>query len=211
MKPIVSRLLGAVSAPQTLDGRRNGTAALSIEADLRKSRRLILRFVFIVFDYGYSLAGGEGGRKGCIHYYQRGQIHTLWHQASCLTVRILPCLSGCFPKTKMLDQPRHKQRETRMQNPCLGSNRIGKDSSWVPIAPLSPKPTDKANRCILRHLTPKTLQIALYVGGFESGRPLQVVCFCWSQFPFPEAPSAGRPAQFTGALRCLAFSLQPFG
>ena len=27
-----------------------------------------------------------------------------------------------------------------------------------------PKPTDEVNRCILRHVTPKTLQKALYVG-----------------------------------------------
>ena len=57
-----------------------------------------------------------------------------------------------------------------------------------------PKPTEEANRCILRHLAPKTLQKALYVGFFESVRPLQVVCFGWSQFPFPEA---GRADQST--------------
>ena len=35
----------------------------------------------------------------------------------------------------------------------------------------------KANRCILGHLTPKALQIALYVGYSQVGRPLPVVCF----------------------------------
>jgi hypothetical protein len=51
-----------------------------------------------------------------------------------------------------------------------------------------PEPTDEANRCDLGHVTPKTLQKALYVGFFGGGRPLQVVWLGWSQFPFPEAP-----------------------
>jgi hypothetical protein len=55
-----------------------------------------------------------------------------------------------------------------------------------------PKPIDEANRCILGHLTPKTLQKALYVGAFETGQPLQVVWFGCSQFPFPEARLAGQ-------------------
>ena len=55
-----------------------------------------------------------------------------------------------------------------------------------------PKSTDEANGCILRHVTPKTLQKALYVGSFESGQPQQVVGLGWSQFPFPEAPLAGQ-------------------
>src|ERR1039458_3918391 len=50
-----------------------------------------------------------------------------------------------------------------------------------------PEPIDEANRCDLRHVTPKTLQKALYVGLSESGRPLPVVCLGWSQFPVPEA------------------------
>ena len=54
-----------------------------------------------------------------------------------------------------------------------------------------PKPTDEANRCNLRHVAPKTLQKALYVGFSQIGRPLQVVCFGWSQFPIPEARLAG--------------------
>src|ERR1035441_538327 len=49
------------------------------------------------------------------------------------------------------------------------------------------EPTDEANRCNLRHVTPKTLQKALYVGFSESSRPLQVVCLGWSQFPVPKA------------------------
>ena len=54
-----------------------------------------------------------------------------------------------------------------------------------------PNPTDKANRCNLRHVAPNTLQKALYVGFFGSGQPQQVVCLGGSQFPFPEAPLAG--------------------
>src|ERR1035438_5993586 len=54
------------------------------------------------------------------------------------------------------------------------------------------EPTDEANRCNLRHVTPKTLQKALSVGFSESGRPPQVVCLGWSQFPVPEARPAGR-------------------
>jgi hypothetical protein len=53
-----------------------------------------------------------------------------------------------------------------------------------------PKPINQANRCILRHVTPKTLQKALYVGYFETGKPLPVVCLGWSQFPVPEASLA---------------------
>jgi len=48
-----------------------------------------------------------------------------------------------------------------------------------------PKPTGEANRCNLGHVTPKTLQKALYVGFSQIGRPLQVVCLGWSQFPIP--------------------------
>jgi hypothetical protein len=54
-----------------------------------------------------------------------------------------------------------------------------------------PNPTDEANRCNLGHVTPKTLQKALYVGSFGSGRLLQVVCLGWSQFPIPEPRLAG--------------------
>src|ERR1035437_8440106 len=35
------------------------------------------------------------------------------------------------------------------------------------------EPTEAANRCNLRHITPKTLQEALYVGFSQIGRPLQ--------------------------------------
>ena len=52
-----------------------------------------------------------------------------------------------------------------------------------------PKPTDEANRCNLRHVVPKTLQKALYVGFSQIDQPLQVVCFGWSQFPIPEVSS----------------------
>ena len=60
-------------------------------------------------------------------------------------------------------------------------------SSWVPIAPSSRNTTDATNRCNLRRVTPKTLQKALYVGFSQIGRPLQVVCLGWSQFPIPDA------------------------
>ena len=50
-----------------------------------------------------------------------------------------------------------------------------------------PEPTGEANRGNLGHLTPKTLQKALYVGSSQIGRPPQVVCFGWSLFPVPEA------------------------
>jgi hypothetical protein len=53
------------------------------------------------------------------------------------------------------------------------------------------EPTEAANRCNLRHVTPKTLQKALYVGFSQISRPLQVVGFGWSQFPIPEARLAG--------------------
>ncbi len=56
-----------------------------------------------------------------------------------------------------------------------------------PNRTVGPKPTDEANRCILGHLTPKALQKALYVGYSQMVCPLPVVCFGWSQFPFPEA------------------------
>jgi hypothetical protein len=65
-------------------------------------------------------------------------------------------------------------------------------SSWVPIPPSSRKPTGEANRCNLRHVAPKTLQKALYVGFSQIGQPLQVVGFGWSQFPIPEARLAGQ-------------------
>jgi len=58
----------------------------------------------------------------------------------------------------------------------LGANRA-----------LRPEPREAANRCNLRHVTPKPLQKALYVGYAQIGRPLQVVCLGWSQFPLPEA------------------------
>ena len=47
--------------------------------------------------------------------------------------------------------------------------------------------------CNLRHVTPKTLQKALYVGFSESAQPLQVVYFGWPRFPVPgSAPRMGR-------------------
>src|ERR1035437_2213655 len=66
-----------------------------------------------------------------------------------------------------------------------------------------PETTDEANRCNLRHVTPKTLQKALYVGFSESGRPLQVVGFGWSRFQGPEARLAGLARPICG-LTCLS-------
>ena len=54
-----------------------------------------------------------------------------------------------------------------------------------------PKPTNEANRCNPEHLTPKTLQKALYVGFSQIGQPPQVVYFGGSQFPVPEARLVG--------------------
>ena len=45
-----------------------------------------------------------------------------------------------------------------------------------------PKLTDEANGYDLRHVTPKTLQKALYVGFSQTGQPLQVVSLGWSHF-----------------------------
>jgi hypothetical protein len=53
-----------------------------------------------------------------------------------------------------------------------------------------PKTTEEANRCILRHVAPKTLQKALYVGLSQIAQPLQVAYFGRPQFLFPEAPLA---------------------
>ena len=65
-------------------------------------------------------------------------------------------------------------------------------SSWAPIAPLSRKPIDEANRCNLRHVAPRTLQKALYVGFSQIGRPLRVVCLGWSHFLSQKRASQGR-------------------
>jgi hypothetical protein len=54
-----------------------------------------------------------------------------------------------------------------------------------------PKPVREGNRCKLEPLKPEMPKIALYVGFFGSGQPLQVAYFGRSQFPFPEAPLAG--------------------
>src|ERR1019366_3735802 len=69
-----------------------------------------------------------------------------------------------------------KQRRTESGRFFRGANRA-----------VLPEPIDEANRCNLRHVTPKTLQKALYVGFSQIGRPPQVVCLGWSQFPAPEA------------------------
>jgi hypothetical protein len=67
-----------------------------------------------------------------------------------------------------------------------------------PDPAIVPKPINTANRCNLRHVTPKTLQKALYVVFFGSSRLLQVVCLGWSQFPVPQARLAlARPRACT--------------
>jgi hypothetical protein len=87
----------------------------------------------------------------------------------------------------------------------------------VPIAPSSRNPPRwLANHCNLRHVTPKTLQKALYVGYGQIGRPLQVVCLGWSQFPIPEARLAGYGREqltvsgagqrLEGGIKALSFS-----
>ena len=81
--------------------------------------------------------------------------------------------------------------------PCEGGQisacqRVSVSLFLGPHRAVVPKPTDEANRCILGHLTPKALQKTLYVGYSQMGRPLPVVCFGWSQLPFPEAPLAGQ-------------------
>jgi hypothetical protein len=55
-----------------------------------------------------------------------------------------------------------------------------------------PKPIDEANRCNLRHVAPRTLQKALYVGFSQIGRPLRVVCLGWSHFLSQKRASQGR-------------------
>src|ERR1039457_2582014 len=86
-----------------------------------------------------------------------------------------------------------------------------------PHPALLPQPTDEANRCNLRHVTPKTLQKALYVGFVESGRPPQVVCFGWSQFPVPETRFTGcagpicRLTPCHSAFRTPHFTRRPSG
>jgi len=80
-------------------------------------------------------------------------------------------------------------RTARSRNPA--------GSSGAPIAPSSRTPTDEANRCNLRHVTPKTLQKALYVRFSQIGRPLQVVCLGGPNFQSQKRASQGRPDQPT--------------
>src|ERR1039457_4816177 len=61
-------------------------------------------------------------------------------------------------------------------------------------------PVDKPHTCNLRHVTPKTLQKALYMEFSQIGRPLQVVCLGWSQFPIPEVRLAGYASPIYGGL-----------
>src|ERR1035437_26586 len=63
-------------------------------------------------------------------------------------------------------------------------------------------PFPEANRCNLRHVAPKTLQKALYVGFSQISRPLQVVWFGWSRFPIPAARLAGYTGSIYGLTPC---------
>jgi len=83
--------------------------------------------------------------------------------------------------------------------PCEGGQisacqRVSVSLFLGPHRAVVPKPTDEANRCILRQVTPKTLRKALCVGYLETGKPLQVVGLGWSPISFPRSPPrrAGR-------------------
>jgi hypothetical protein len=80
-------------------------------------------------------------------------------------------------------------RLRRMRNLCLSAliEAVRDQTRTVELKQINPEPTGEANRCNLGHVTPKTLQTALYVGFSQIGRPLQVVCLGWSQFPIPDA------------------------
>src|ERR1035438_5415910 len=97
--------------------------------------------------------------------------------------------SGATRKIPRPPLPRPGESHNTLKALVLRRNTAG--SSWVPIPPSFPKPTAEANRCNLRHVAPKTLQKALYVGFSQASRPQQVVCFGWSRFPIPEARLAG--------------------
>jgi hypothetical protein len=71
-----------------------------------------------------------------------------------------------------------------------------------PIRAVAPKPIGEANRYNLGHLTPKTLQKALYVGLSQIIKPLQVVYLGWSQFPFSEARLAGYAGSIYRLIPC---------
>jgi hypothetical protein len=55
--------------------------------------------------------------------------------------------------------------------------------------PLCQNPTDEPNRCSLRQQTPKRPRKPLYLGFFACGRPPQIVCLAWLDFPVPGPPS----------------------
>src|ERR1035438_7050934 len=80
--------------------------------------------------------------------------------------------------------------------PVISTDFLGPNPAVVP------KPTNEANRCNLRHVTPKTLQKALYMGFSQTRWPLQVVCFGWSQFPIPEVRLAGQAGPIYGLTTC---------
>jgi hypothetical protein len=59
----------------------------------------------------------------------------------------------------------------------------------APFASPVPNPTDEPNRCSLRQQTPKRPRKPLYLGFFACGRPPQIVCLAWLDFPMPGPPS----------------------
>ena len=73
----------------------------------------------------------------------------------------------------------------------------------APNRAVDPKPTCEANRCNLRHVTPKTLRKALYVGFFAGGQPQHVVYFGGCRFPFPEVLLAGQVGSIYGLITVL--------
>ena len=73
-------------------------------------------------------------------------------------LHISPCIGGQNLSFEPLP-PCLQQVTRRARRFFLGANRA-----------VVSNPTDEANRCILRHVRPKTLQKALYVGSFEIGQ-----------------------------------------
>ena len=86
--------------------------------------------------------------------------------------------------------------------PKTALNRIRQVLPGCQLRRPLPEPTYEANRCDLRHVTPRPLQKALYVGLSQIGRPLQVVCLGWFQFPIPEERLSGKAGPIHGLTLC---------
>jgi hypothetical protein len=105
--------------------------------------------------------------------------------------------------------PQTKSRNT-LKAPVLRRNMA--DSSWVPIAPLPHKAQRRGQPLQSEAPKVKTAPESTICGvhrkrSTTTGSGLLV----GSNFLSLKRPSQGRPVQFTDALQCLAFSLQPFG